>query len=354
MKQKIPVKKWKKVLTREYSFLYINYALEVFKNLKSTLGTELKYQLLYGKDKITTIYRIEEDIKRSYKLIDKIVEKDENEILSRMDKYEKLVKNCYQLIQKINKEKNKNKLKKYLLDLSDTFQETLYYYLFFVYFGYASDYKNISNFLKKYNKRFDKIRMFTIDTDIDGNLPMLWARYDSKLKNFVSYMTPEELSDYANSKNLDKLKIIDRKKSWLVLLEGKKIKVYNSNKVDFILNQQLVNLDFKNANSITGQIAQKGIVKGRARIVISQSDYEKKINKGDIIITPMTKPSIVPFLSKVAGIITDDGGALCHASIISRELKKPCIVGTIHATEVLKDGDLIELDANKGVVRKLS
>jgi len=68
----------------------------------------------------------------------------------------------------------------------------------------------------------------------------------------------------------------------------------------------------------------------------------------------MTKPSITPYLSKVRGIITNDGGALCHASIISREMNIPCVIGTVHATEFLKDGDEVVLDANSGIIKKLN
>jgi len=68
----------------------------------------------------------------------------------------------------------------------------------------------------------------------------------------------------------------------------------------------------------------------------------------------MTKPEITPYLKRVLGIVTNDGGALSHASIISREMDLPCIVGTKIATDIFKDGDLIELNAYEGVARKLT
>ena len=67
----------------------------------------------------------------------------------------------------------------------------------------------------------------------------------------------------------------------------------------------------------------------------------------------MTTPDYVMAMEKSAAIITNDGGLTCHAAIISREMGIPCIVGTNMATKALKDGDLVEVDANKGVVRKL-
>jgi pyruvate, water dikinase len=67
----------------------------------------------------------------------------------------------------------------------------------------------------------------------------------------------------------------------------------------------------------------------------------------------MTTPDFVPIMGKAGAIITDEGGITCHAAIVSREMKIPCVVGTEIATKVLKDGDLVEVDADNGVVRKV-
>ena len=78
-----------------------------------------------------------------------------------------------------------------------------------------------------------------------------------------------------------------------------------------------------------------------------------KLKQGDILVATMTTPDFFPIMKKAAGFITDEGGITCHASIVAREMKKPCIVGTKIATKVLKDGDLVEVDADKGVVKSL-
>jgi pyruvate,water dikinase len=65
----------------------------------------------------------------------------------------------------------------------------------------------------------------------------------------------------------------------------------------------------------------------------------------------MTTPDFVPAMRKAVAIITDEGGITCHAAIVSRELGKPCIIGTKIATKALKDGDVVEVDADNGVVR---
>jgi pyruvate,water dikinase len=77
------------------------------------------------------------------------------------------------------------------------------------------------------------------------------------------------------------------------------------------------------------------------------------IEEGDILVISMTTPDAVPVMEKCKAIVTDEGGVLCHASIISRELNKPCIVGTDIATKAINTGDRIIVDANKGIVRRL-
>jgi phosphoenolpyruvate synthase/pyruvate phosphate dikinase len=103
---------------------------------------------------------------------------------------------------------------------------------------------------------------------------------------------------------------------------------------------------------IKGQSAYKGIVKGHVRIVKKHSDMERVL-KGDILVSPMTTPDFLPAMIRAAAFITDEGGVTCHAAIVAREMEKPCIIGTKIATRVLKDGDLVEVDADKGIVRKV-
>ena len=80
---------------------------------------------------------------------------------------------------------------------------------------------------------------------------------------------------------------------------------------------------------------------------------DRPFGKKDILVTSMTKPENNLILRKYKAIVTDEGGVLSHASIISRELKIPCVIGTKIATRVFKNGDLVEVDANKGIVRKI-
>ena len=78
-----------------------------------------------------------------------------------------------------------------------------------------------------------------------------------------------------------------------------------------------------------------------------------KMNKGDILVSIATDPDIVPAMKKAAAIVTEQGGVTSHAAIVSRELRIPCVIGTKIATKVLKDNDLVEVDATKGIIKIL-
>jgi phosphohistidine swiveling domain-containing protein len=104
---------------------------------------------------------------------------------------------------------------------------------------------------------------------------------------------------------------------------------------------------------VRGQTAFPGKTKGTVRIVVNPAKVSK-FNEGDILVTGMTRPEFVPLMKKAGAIVTDAGGILSHAAIVARELKKPCIIGTQTATKAFKDGDEVEVDAEKGIIRKLS
>ncbi|MEK6817188.1 MAG: putative PEP-binding protein, partial [Nanoarchaeota archaeon] len=100
---------------------------------------------------------------------------------------------------------------------------------------------------------------------------------------------------------------------------------------------------------LTGLAASPGIAVGEVKIVRELKDLQK-IKQGDILVTEMTNPDMVVTMQKSAGIITDEGGLTAHASIVSREMGIPCIVGTREATAKLKDGEIITLDAYTGKI----
>ncbi|MEY2664685.1 MAG: pyruvate, water dikinase [Candidatus Parcubacteria bacterium] len=176
-------------------------------------------------------------------------------------------------------------------------------------------------------------------------------------RNLIPYYTVHELIkgvEYLKSKSGD---LSDRKKGfqWLVPYAGD---VQGLN-IDIDTGVQKINTYFKDSHStgidsglIRGQSGFKGIVKGKVRVVLNvNSDHG--FTQGEILVAGMTRPEYVPLMKIAAGMITDEGGITCHAAIMSRELKIPCIIGTKIATKILKDGDMVEVDADKGIVKIL-
>lgn len=102
---------------------------------------------------------------------------------------------------------------------------------------------------------------------------------------------------------------------------------------------------------ITGVVGSPGMTRGRARIVTNPKGV--RLTEHGILVCDMTSPEYIHLMQQAAAIVTNRGGMLCHAAIIARELKKPCVVGTGNATKILKDDDMIEVDAERGIVRKL-
>ncbi|KQC04357.1 MAG: phosphoenolpyruvate synthase [Methanolinea sp. SDB] len=100
---------------------------------------------------------------------------------------------------------------------------------------------------------------------------------------------------------------------------------------------------------VQGQGASPGIASGKVVIVRDIKDAGK-VKEGDILVTKMTNPDMVPAMRRVAAIVTDEGGMTCHAAIVSRELGTPAVVGTRNATAVLKPGQIITVDGEKGQV----
>lgn len=100
---------------------------------------------------------------------------------------------------------------------------------------------------------------------------------------------------------------------------------------------------------LNGRCACSGYVKGIAKVVYTKNDGIK-VKEGDIMVAIGTDFDLMDAIHRSAGIITEEGGLLSHASVVSREMKKPCLIGVSNATEIIKDGDKIILDSQKGIV----
>ena len=100
---------------------------------------------------------------------------------------------------------------------------------------------------------------------------------------------------------------------------------------------------------VRGLGASPGMASGNVKVVFDIDELDK-IKDGDIMVTTMTTPDMVPAMRRASGIVTDEGGVTCHASIISRELGIPCVVGTADATTKLEENFGVTIDGKKGLV----
>jgi len=100
---------------------------------------------------------------------------------------------------------------------------------------------------------------------------------------------------------------------------------------------------------LEGLGASPGVVSGKVKIIHSRDELDKVL-EGDILVTKMTEPDMVPAMKRSAAIVTDEGGMTCHAAIVSRELGTPAVVGTREATKTLQDGQVVTVDGEKGHV----
>ncbi|MDO8579248.1 MAG: PEP-utilizing enzyme [bacterium] len=140
------------------------------------------------------------------------------------------------------------------------------------------------------------------------------------------------------------LQTIGQTLSLLVGEEAKKFAVEFTSKMDTSVDQSIT--EFKGNPAFIGEAT------GKVVLVRHDNDTEN-VMEGDILVSPMTRTSFLPAMQLAAAFVTDEGGITCHAAIMAREMKKPCVVGTKIASKVLKNGDLVHVDAKKGIIIKL-
>jgi pyruvate,water dikinase len=105
-------------------------------------------------------------------------------------------------------------------------------------------------------------------------------------------------------------------------------------------------------NVLRGTGASAGVVRGTARVVLSQDGFGR-IQPGDVIVCPSSNPSWVPVFTIAGGLVTNTGGVLSHAAVVAREFGLPAVVGAVGATTQIADGRLVEIDGTSGIVRLL-
>jgi len=170
----------------------------------------------------------------------------------------------------------------------------------------------------------------------------------------VRFLAPDELI-----KPLDKTgklptkeEIYSRMKTFVLIRHNQKIQLLTGEKAENIISKELPIPKSAGEKILKGTSASPGVVTGKVKIVLGIQDTPK-INNGDILVARQTTPDLLGAMKKSSAIITDEGGLLCHAAIVSRELKLPCIVGAKVATKLLRDGYMVKVDADNGIISVL-
>ena len=168
------------------------------------------------------------------------------------------------------------------------------------------------------------------------------------------YVADEIRSLLQSGKKVSGKEIVRRKENFLMLYRAdqKGVQYVSGTQAQRFMQPYLKKNHDSSAKEFKGIVVNRGKVCGTARIIHSPQEISK-MKKGDILVAAMTSPDYILALKKAAAVVTDEGGMTCHAAIVSRELGIPGIVGTRFATQLLKDGMMVEVDAYNGIVKIL-
>ncbi len=155
----------------------------------------------------------------------------------------------------------------------------------------------------------------------------------------MGFFLPSELPSAAE--------LARRKKGYVVSVSGDSIMITSG---DGARAKFLPRPAVQSTEELRGTVGCGGVARGIVQRVMGAADIQRFV-QGKILVAPTTDASHVIAMQKAAAIVTDEGGMTCHAAIVAREMKKPCVVGTKTATSMLKDGDRVEVDADNGIVR---
>jgi phosphohistidine swiveling domain-containing protein len=204
--------------------------------------------------------------------------------------------------------------------------------------------KEIEKFAKLRNKLAEKVY---ISTHInDEKLLIDIGRRMGIPKRLQTRLLPEEIISFFESGKQPDLKLLEEREKYIIMIDNGKIRIISGDKTEAIINSIEIKRELK------GKCGSKGKVKGKVKVIHSASEL-KDLNEPSIIVCSLTSAEFTPYFNKFLAVVTEDSGILNHAAVTSRELGIPCIVGLNGATEIFKDGDLVEIDADNGIVRKI-
>lgn len=178
------------------------------------------------------------------------------------------------------------------------------------------------------------------------------AKRINKAAGYVKDLTIEEVKSFLAGDEVDESIIIERTKENFVISLNGEVSVLIGDEANYINDKFVGQAHEAGVKEFKGRVASLGYAKGRVAVVYEVGDFYK-VKPGDILVVINTSPDFIPVIRKAGAIVAEEGGLTAHVSVVSREFGVPCIVGVKGATSLLKDGDLVEVDANQGVVKIL-
>lgn len=230
------------------------------------------------------------------------------------------------------------------------------YNCFWRYIGDNASQKGISpERIQKISQERDQVASFypTVEEWIKTGIEEV-GKKEGFEGDLLRYLTFKEMEEYIKNKNISPQKFLElsqrRERYFYLLIEdGKEIVSTNSELIKEI-EENFFKIN-KEVEIIIGNTAHPGKVIGR--VFSLENSNPNNVYEDCILVASMTHPNHTSLIGKSKAIITDEGGILCHAAIIAREMNIPCIVGTKFATKILKEGDVVEVDATNGTVKIL-
>ena len=216
-----------------------------------------------------------------------------------------------------------------------------------------SKFKKIAELRLRMRKELESILYLKSDKALDE-----LARLNKMKRGDLFFYTYEELQSLLNKhEKVASRTVQDRKRGYVYLIKDGKPVLFTGKKFRAISNELRKAYIGKNVKELKGRAVSGGIVRGKVQLVLNNSknlDAQiRRFKKGMILVTEMTRPKTLIACYRARAIITDEGGIVSHAAITARELKIPCVVGTKIATKVLKNGDMVEVNAAKGIIKIL-
>lgn len=328
---------YRKVISREKTIIeteiYYQGEYEGIKSLTKNLYY-FKPLFIYDKEKeITNVYyndtALEEDPKTIYYYMQKDIKKTK-------ELYNKALSSCKYLNMIVDNDESDFNYKEFIKNM-------LIIYPFTSLGNLAGYFENISSELKE------------LLIDFRNNYDYILYKANEYLHNKAKKILPKKYQEHIKflfieevfKNKMPSLDLIQKRKNGYIFFDN------NLELVDniplWLERKNIVIKSQQDGKIIKGSVAYSGKITGKVCQVYTKEDF-KKFEKGDILVTTMTTPKFTPILKLAGAIVTDEGGITCHAAIIARELKIPCMIGCKNATEILKNDMIVEVNANEGVI----